>query len=131
MSSAGSAKGSVVPAPVPAALTSTGSRGDNGNVVSVHPYVGSRPEFQTGSRARAESPAWNSGGGRVKRAGLEDAVRCSFCHRSPDEVGKLISSPSDYPRAYICDECVVAYKSILKKEEDREGNPAMNSGGVA
>ena len=33
-------------------------------------------------------------------------LRCSFCGKSQDIVGKLISSPSDYPRAYICDECV-------------------------
>jgi ATP-dependent Clp protease ATP-binding subunit ClpX len=33
----------------------------------------------------------------VKRAGSDDALRCSFCHKSQDVVGKLISSPSDYP----------------------------------
>jgi ATP-dependent Clp protease ATP-binding subunit ClpX len=32
-------------------------------------------------------------------------------------VGKLISSPSDYPRAYICDECIAVCNSIL--EDDR------------
>jgi ATP-dependent Clp protease ATP-binding subunit ClpX len=38
-------------------------------------------------------------------------------------VAKLISSPSDYPRAYICDECVAVCNSIL--EDDRgEANPA-------
>ena len=35
-----------------------------------------------------------------------DTLRCSFCRKSQDEVGKLISSPSDYARAYICDECI-------------------------
>jgi ATP-dependent Clp protease ATP-binding subunit ClpX len=29
-------------------------------------------------------------------------------------VGKLISSPSDYPRAYICDECIAVCNSILE-----------------
>lgn len=29
-------------------------------------------------------------------------------------VGKLISSPSDYPRVYICDECVTVCNSILE-----------------
>ncbi|MDP9119845.1 MAG: ATP-dependent Clp protease ATP-binding subunit ClpX, partial [Acidobacteriota bacterium] len=43
--------------------------------------------------------------------------RCSFCHKSQDAVAKLISSPSDYPRAYICDECVAVCNSIL--EDDR------------
>jgi ATP-dependent Clp protease ATP-binding subunit ClpX len=34
----------------------------------------------------------------------------------------LISSPSDYPRAYICDECVAVCNSIL--EDDRSATPA-------
>ncbi len=51
------------------------------------------------------------------RSGSEDALRCSFCHKSQDSVAKLISSPSDYPRAYICDECVAVCNSIL--EDDR------------
>jgi len=33
----------------------------------------------------------------VKRAGSDDSLRCSFCHKSQDVVGKLISSPSDAP----------------------------------
>jgi ATP-dependent protease Clp ATPase subunit len=37
----------------------------------------------------------------------DEALLCSFCGKSQDVVAKLISSPSDYPRAYICDECVV------------------------
>lgn len=51
------------------------------------------------------------------RSGSEDSLRCSFCHKSQDAVAKLISSPSDYPRAYICDECVAVCNSIL--EDDR------------
>src|ERR1700726_1972426 len=54
---------------------------------------------------------------RVKRAGSDDSLRCSFCQKSQDVVGKLISSPSDYPRAYICDECIGVCNSIL--EDDR------------
>jgi ATP-dependent Clp protease ATP-binding subunit ClpX len=49
--------------------------------------------------------------------GSDDSLRCSFCHKSQDSVAKLISSPSDYPRAYICDECVAVCNSIL--EDDR------------
>jgi ATP-dependent Clp protease ATP-binding subunit ClpX len=49
--------------------------------------------------------------------GSDDSLRCSFCHKSQDAVAKLISSPSDYPRAYICDECVAVCNSIL--EDDR------------
>jgi ATP-dependent Clp protease ATP-binding subunit ClpX len=47
----------------------------------------------------------------------DESLRCSFCHKSQDAVAKLISSPSDYPRAYICDECVAVCNSIL--EDDR------------
>jgi ATP-dependent Clp protease ATP-binding subunit ClpX len=56
------------------------------------------------------------------RVGPEEALRCSFCHKSQDAVAKLISSPSDYPRAYICDECVAVCNSIL--EDDRGGDAA-------
>ena len=57
------------------------------------------------------------------RSGSEEILRCSFCHKSQDAVAKLISSPSDYPRAYICDECVAVCNSIL--EDDRtEAHPA-------
>jgi len=60
----------------------------------------------------------------VKRTVSDDTLRCSFCHKSQDLVGKLISSPGDYPRAYICDECVAVCNSIL--EDDR--NDRASSG---
>jgi ATP-dependent Clp protease ATP-binding subunit ClpX len=40
-------------------------------------------------------------------------------------VAKLISSPSDYPRAYICDECVAVCNSIL--EDDRAATPVATT----
>ena len=55
------------------------------------------------------------------RSGTDEVLRCSFCHKSQDAVAKLISSPSDYPRAYICDECVAVCNSIL--EDDRTAAP--------
>jgi ATP-dependent Clp protease ATP-binding subunit ClpX len=59
---------------------------------------------------------------RVKnKSGTDEMLRCSFCHKSQDAVAKLISSPSDYPRAYICDECVAVCNSIL--EDDRTATP--------
>ena len=58
----------------------------------------------------------------MKRAGSDDTLRCSFCHKSQDVVGKLISSPSDYPRAYICDECIAVCNSIL--EDDKSDAPS-------
>src|SRR5579872_7122499 len=59
------------------------------------------------------------------RSGSEESLRCSFCHKSQDAVAKLISSPSDYPRAYICDECVAVCNSIL--EDDRAATPAATT----
>ena len=50
----------------------------------------------------------------MKRTGNDDTLRCSFCHKTQDVVGKLISSPSEYPRAYICDECITVCNSILE-----------------
>ncbi len=58
----------------------------------------------------------------MKRAGSDEALRCSFCHKSQDVVGKLISSPSDYPRAYICDECIAVCNSIL--DDDKVDPPS-------
>jgi ATP-dependent Clp protease ATP-binding subunit ClpX len=62
----------------------------------------------------------------VKRAGSDETLRCSFCHKSQDVVGKLISSPSDYPRAYICDECIAVCNSIL--DDDKTDQPAATAG---
>ena len=59
------------------------------------------------------------------KSGTEEILRCSFCHKSQDAVAKLISSPSDYPRAYICDECVAVCNSIL--EDDRTATPAAQT----
>src|SRR5581483_864288 len=61
----------------------------------------------------------------LKRTGSDDALRCSFCHKSQDVVGKLISSPSDYPRAYICDECIAVCNSIIEddRHEQSYGSP--------
>jgi len=46
-----------------------------------------------------------------------EGLSCSFCHKSQVVVGKLISSPSDYPRAYICDECIAVCNSILEDDK--------------
>jgi ATP-dependent Clp protease ATP-binding subunit ClpX len=59
------------------------------------------------------------------KTGTEEILRCSFCHKSQDAVAKLISSPSDYPRAYICDECVAVCNSIL--EDDRAATPSTTT----
>jgi ATP-dependent Clp protease ATP-binding subunit ClpX len=41
-------------------------------------------------------------------------------------VGKLISSPSDYPRAYICDECIAVCNSILEDDKQENAYAAPN-----
>jgi hypothetical protein len=53
----------------------------------------------------------------MKRAGSSEAPQCSFCDKSQDVVGKLISSPSDYPRAYICSECIEVCNMILDDDK--------------
>jgi len=61
----------------------------------------------------------------MKRAKSDDPPRCSFCHKSQGVVKALISSPSDYPRAYICDECIAVCSSILELDlhEQPDGTP--------
>jgi ATP-dependent Clp protease ATP-binding subunit ClpX len=76
--------------------------------------------------SKQSEAATNKELGRVKnRTGTEEILRCSFCHKSQDAVAKLISSPSDYPRAYICDECVAVCNSIL--EDDRAATPTATT----
>src|SRR5271157_5106891 len=52
----------------------------------------------------------------LKRPGTEELLHCSFCQKPQDAVAKLISSPGDHARAYICDECVAVCNSILEEE---------------
>jgi hypothetical protein len=52
-------------------------------------------------------------GNREEPAQSSDAPECSFCRKSEGAVGKLVSNPSDYPRAYICNECIAVCSSIL------------------
>ena len=54
-------------------------------------------------------------------------MRCSFCHKSQDVVGKLISSPNDYPRAYICDECIAVCQAILEDDRDQPETAAPDT----
>jgi hypothetical protein len=66
------------------------------------------------------SPIENGGwrkvlGMSVKTTESGGTPRCSFCHRSQDDVAYLIASPTDYPRAYICDECVEFCHSALSE----------------
>jgi ATP-dependent Clp protease ATP-binding subunit ClpX len=60
----------------------------------------------------------------VKRFTPEDALRCSFCHKTQEQVEKLISSPSEYPRSYICNECVGVCQQILEDEKREQATPS-------
>jgi ATP-dependent Clp protease ATP-binding subunit ClpX len=42
-------------------------------------------------------------------------------------VGKLISTPGDYPKAYICDECVAVCNSILEDDKPEKSSPTLFS----
>ncbi len=53
----------------------------------------------------------------MKKYSTDEPLRCSFCHKTQEQVEKLISSPSDYPRAYICNECVNVCQTILEDEK--------------
>jgi ATP-dependent protease Clp ATPase subunit len=50
----------------------------------------------------------------------DNSLLCSFCGKSQEKTGKLISSPNNLPRAYICDECVAICAAII---EDDKGEP--------
>ena len=59
----------------------------------------------------------------MKRFTPEEALRCSFCHKTQEQVEKLISSPSEYPRSYICNECVGVCQQILEDEKREQATP--------
>jgi ATP-dependent Clp protease ATP-binding subunit ClpX len=60
----------------------------------------------------------------VKRFGTDEALHCSFCHKTQEQVEKLISSPSEFPRSYICNECVSVCQQILDEEKREQTSPA-------
>lgn len=47
----------------------------------------------------------------------DDQVRCSFCHKTQDQVRKLIAGPEG---VYICDECVDICAEIIEEEREEE-----------
>jgi len=57
----------------------------------------------------------------------DSSLRCSFCQKSQAIVGKLISTPSDYPRAHICDECITVCASILEDDRAETAMPLADS----
>jgi ATP-dependent protease Clp ATPase subunit len=63
---------------------------------------------------------------KSKRDQSDSQLRCSFCHKAEEVVGKLISSPSDYPRAYICDECIAVCNSIMEDPAPKPPDPTSD-----
>jgi len=59
----------------------------------------------------------------VRKFNADDTLRCSFCHKAQEQVEKLISSPSEFPRAYICDECIKVCQQILDDEKREQAAP--------
>ena len=59
----------------------------------------------------------------MRKLSTDEPLRCSFCHKTQEQVEKLISSPSDYPRAYICNECVGVCQQILEEEKREQASP--------
>jgi len=59
----------------------------------------------------------------VRKFNTDEPLRCSFCHKTQEQVEKLISSPSDYPRAYVCNECVTVCQQILEDEKREQSSP--------
>jgi hypothetical protein len=56
-----------------------------------------------------------------------DSLRCSFCRKTQEVVASLFSSPSDYPRAYICDECVAVCGAVLEDQREKTDAPASGA----
>ena len=54
-----------------------------------------------------------------------DVIRCSFCGKTQDQVGRLISGPNG---AFICDECVDLCTSIIEAElyDDEKAGYTLN-----
>jgi ATP-dependent protease Clp ATPase subunit len=42
-------------------------------------------------------------------------IRCSFCFKSEDQVSKMISSPGEGAKSYICDECIRSCAFLLER----------------
>ena len=59
----------------------------------------------------------------MKKLTPDEPLRCSFCHKTQEQVEKLISSPSEYPRAYVCNECVTVCQQILEDEKKEQAAP--------
>ncbi|MEO5656481.1 MAG: ATP-dependent Clp protease ATP-binding subunit ClpX [Nitrospiria bacterium] len=58
-----------------------------------------------------------------RKADRTEALRCSFCGKSRDEVRKLIAGPT----VYICDECIDLCNDIISEEGEEEKDVVSSS----
>jgi ATP-dependent protease Clp ATPase subunit len=63
----------------------------------------------------------------MSKRSADDSPCCSFCRKSEKVVGKLIANPSEYSRAYICDECIGVCASILEDDRTETETPPADS----
>lgn len=61
----------------------------------------------------------------MKRSDNDEVLRCSFCFKTQDKARKLISSPNEFPRAFICDECIGVCNSILEDDKTEQAQSAQ------
>jgi len=54
----------------------------------------------------------------------EENLRCSFCQKNQSAVERLIASPGDSSRAYICNECIAVCQGILEEDRQKPETPA-------
>ena len=55
----------------------------------------------------------------------EGKVRCSFCHKTEDQVRKLIAGPDG--KVFICDECIGICSEIMEEELNPYDDEVLNS----
>jgi ATP-dependent Clp protease ATP-binding subunit ClpX len=48
---------------------------------------------------------------RLLAAPAKPRLRCSFCRKDADQVGRLVAGPS----VYICDECIMTCVAVLEQ----------------
>jgi ATP-dependent protease Clp ATPase subunit len=62
----------------------------------------------------------------MRKLSDDGSLRCSFCQKGQKTVEKLISSPGEYPRAYICNECITVCASILEDDRSESEMPPLD-----
>jgi ClpX C4-type zinc finger protein len=56
---------------------------------------------------------------------MQSRLRCSFCSKGADQVGRLVAGPS----VYICDECIKACVAVVEQHGGFPPSPAAAQNG--